>query len=170
MLERPVYVGIGECDCKRIDAKLYHVPGTELARRPVCAVCLIDRGFEVPAPRTADDLDEIDGRPTWKPLATAPTVEAVTALASEDQLDLGHGHLFAAVLDNNNQLVGWLHTHPDKRSPTGTLCQSFCAVRPLNGSPVHQIISVEPLTLLPSLLCRMCGAHGHVTNGRWEPC
>ena len=28
------------------------------------------------------------------------------------------------------QLVGWLHTHPDKRSPTGTLCQSFCAVRP----------------------------------------
>jgi hypothetical protein len=168
--ERPVYVGIGECDCKRVDVLLYHVPGTALALRPVCAFCLTDKGYTIPEPRTADDLEEIDGRPTWKPTTPTPSQETVEARASVDQLNLGHGHFFAAVIGADEHLVGWLHTHPDARSTTGVLCQSFCAVRPLNGSPVHQIVSVEPLTLLPSLLCRMCGAHGHVTNGKWEPC
>jgi hypothetical protein len=167
MTERPVYVGVGECDCKRIDTKLYHVPGTEFARRPVCAVCLVDHGFEVPTPRTADDLEEIDGRPTWKPMPTPPPLNP---LVHAGKLDLGYGHIFEAVLGSDEQLIGWLHTHPDARSLEGMLCQSFCAVRPLNGTPIHQVVSVDPLTLMPSLLCRTCGAHGHVTNGKWEPC
>jgi hypothetical protein len=166
MVERPVYVGIGECDCKRIDAQLYQVPRTLLAHRPVCAVCLVAQGFDVPAPRTADDIQEIDGRPSWKPTSPPPEM----ARADDPQLDLGHGHFFSPVIGADDQLVGWLHTHPDARTSSGVLCQSFCAVRPLNGSPIHQIISVEPLTLQPSLLCRMCGAHGHVTNGAWDPC
>lgn len=33
-----------------------------------------------------------------------------------------------------------------------------------------QIESVDPLTLSPSLLCRACGHHGFIRNGRWEPC
>lgn len=33
-----------------------------------------------------------------------------------------------------------------------------------------QIESVDPLTLSPSLLCRACGHHGFLRNGRWEPC
>jgi hypothetical protein len=165
MFERPVYVGVGECDCKRVDAKLYHVLGTDLAHRPVCEMCLAVRGYEVPVPRTADDLEEIDGRPTWKPPFTTPEPPVHAG-----QMRLGHGHFFEAVLGNDEQLVGWLHTHPDARDSSGMLCQSFCAVRPLNGTPVHQIICVDPLTLQPSLLCRTCGAHGHVTNGQWEPC
>jgi len=28
----------------------------------------------------------------------------------------------------------------------------------------------EPLTLTPSLRCRVCGDHGVVRAGRWEPC
>lgn len=164
MSERPVYVGVGECDCKRIDELLYHVPGTSLERRPVCCHCLVDRGFQIPESRTADDLTVVDGRPQWKRAATRPPEP------HEGKLDLGHGHLFEAVLDSEEQLVGWLHTHPDARTNDGTLCQSICAVRALNGAPVHQIVSVEPLTLIPSLKCRTCGAHGHVTNGTWEPC
>lgn len=168
MHERPVYVGVGECDCKRVDVRLFHVPGTNLAHRPLCVVCLAARGFTVPVPRTAEDIEEIDGRPSWRPIPTPPPLP--TPDPPPDRLDLGRGHFFEAVLGTDDQLVGWLHTHPDQRSAEGMLCQSFCAVRPLNGTPVHQIISVDPLTLTPSLKCRMCGAHGHVTNGRWEPC
>lgn len=86
------------------------------------------------------------------------------------RLDLGDGHSFEAVIGHDDHLVGWLHTHLDARSPTGMLCQSFCAVRPIDGAPVHQVLCADPLTLVPSLKCRMCGAHGNITNGRWESC
>lgn len=165
MFERPVYVGIGECDCKRVDEQLYHVPGTAIAHHPVCSFCLKDRGYEVPEPRTADDIAMVDGRPSWKPPTLFPEPEPYSG-----QLKLGHGHVFESVLDDKGQLIGWLHTHPDARSAEGMLCQSICAVRDLNGSPIHQVISVDPLTLIPSLKCRTCGAHGNVTNGKWEPC
>lgn len=31
------------------------------------------------------------------------------------------------------------------------------------------IVSRDPLTLTPSILCRACGNHGHITNGQWVP-
>ena len=31
------------------------------------------------------------------------------------------------------------------------------------------VVSWEPLTLEPSLLCRRCGDHGWVRGGRWVP-
>lgn len=31
----------------------------------------------------------------------------------------------------------------------------------------HTIVSVDPLTITPSLACEVCGWHGFVTNGRW---
>lgn len=31
------------------------------------------------------------------------------------------------------------------------------------------VISEEPLTLAPSIMCRRCSFHGHIVNGRWEP-
>lgn len=85
-------------------------------------------------------------------------------------IDLGRGHTFAPVTDAEDRLVGWVHTHRDARDPDGVLCQSFCAVRPIDGSPVHSILQADPLSLSPSLKCRTCGVHGHVTNGQWEPC
>lgn len=87
--------------------------------------------------------------------------------SDEPTLNLGSGHEFAPVIDVEDRLVGWLHTHPDARSSLGVLCQSFCAVRPIDNAPVHDIISVEPLTLSPSLRCRVCGAHGEVVKGVW---
>lgn len=32
-----------------------------------------------------------------------------------------------------------------------------------------QIVQAEPLTVTPSILCRMCGCHGFITNGEWVP-
>ncbi len=90
-------------------------------------------------------------------------------MTDDHEIPLGNGHVFAPVMDADDRLVGWLHTHPDARSDSGMLCQSFCAVRPVDGTPVHDILSAEPLTLSPSLKCRICGAHGEVVNGKWEP-
>jgi hypothetical protein len=84
-----------------------------------------------------------------------------------ESFSLGLGHYFKPVFDDRGQFVGWTHTHLD---PSGMACQSFCAVHEGYGAPVHQITQSEPLTLSPSLKCRMCGVHGNVINGRWEPC
>lgn len=153
MSARPVYLGFGECDCGRVDARLYRVPGSTIGTRPVCGTCLVALGYEVPKARTADDFDDASS----------------TVTPPDKSIDLGHGHTFQAVTGVDGKLVGWLHTHPDARD-ANVLCQSFCAVRPLNGCPVHQVAQEEPLTLTSSLRCRVCGAHGNVTSGRWEPC
>lgn len=159
MAMRPLYVGVGECRCGRLDTRLYYVPPLIPVTESMCSTCLLGRGYTEPEPRTAADLVSVDDKLEWK--ADEPLVHV-------GQMPLGHGHFFEAVLDKDDALIGWLHTHPDTRNPN-VLCQSFCVVRPFNGSPVHQVISADPLTLTPSLKCRTCGAHGEVINGAWEP-
>jgi hypothetical protein len=34
---------------------------------------------------------------------------------------------------------------------------------------VHELVSEDPLTVSPSLLCGRCGNHGFIRNGHWEP-
>jgi hypothetical protein len=34
---------------------------------------------------------------------------------------------------------------------------------------IWQVESWEPLTISPSLLCRICGHHGWIREGRWVP-
>ena len=33
----------------------------------------------------------------------------------------------------------------------------------------HTVVTREPLTIVPSILCPDCGLHGFVTNGVWVP-
>lgn len=37
------------------------------------------------------------------------------------------------------------------------------------GGHVWQVNQWEPLTLSPSLLCRTCGDHGFIRDGKWVP-
>jgi hypothetical protein len=83
-----------------------------------------------------------------------------------DTFDLGHGHSFTPVVDMNDQLIGWVHLH---RSPRGTECKSFRAVREGQGGPIYQIVQAKPLSLAPAIECSACGVHGRVTDGRWLP-
>lgn len=159
MTTRPLYVGVGECRCGRIDVRLYFVPSTTSTPDAICTTCLLERGYSEPEPRTAEDVVSVDGKLTWR--SEEPLVHV-------GKLELGYGHTFEVTLDSKDLLMGWLHTHPDARN-SSVLCQSFCAVRPLNGCPVHQVTCNDPLTLTPSLMCRTCGAHGNVTAGKWEP-
>jgi hypothetical protein len=32
------------------------------------------------------------------------------------------------------------------------------------------LVSIDPFTIAPSLLCRRCGHHGFIENGRWRIC
>lgn len=162
MSVRPIYVGVGECGCARLDVALYQLPGTPVTGRLACAWCLADQGLVVARPRTADDLELVDGVPRWKVPAPAPRTAAA-------ELALGAGHFFVAIFDADDVFVGWLHRHPHASADTATTCQTFCAVRYVEGVPIYRIDCADPLTLSPDVCCRLCGAHGRIVNGVWLP-
>jgi hypothetical protein len=70
--------------------------------------------------------------------------------------------------------VGLDYTHPGKE---GRRCAGFIyfdtpAVREtFEPSPniMWTVEQQEPLTLSPSLLCKACGHHGFIRDGRWVP-
>lgn len=39
----------------------------------------------------------------------------------------------------------------------------------VQGLKSWTLITLDPLTITPSLLCRVCGHHGFITNGKWVP-
>jgi hypothetical protein len=67
MSDRPSYVGIGTCDCKRMDVRLYRAPLENRPWRLACNQCLAAGGIETPKPRTADDIEvDEDGNMKWR--------------------------------------------------------------------------------------------------------
>ncbi len=77
-----------------------------------------------------------------------------------------------------NRLVdkadNWVAIHEFHRTPDGEWCSGFVAFDVpsdyLTGrEPKWQVESFDPLTLSPSLLCRACGHHGFIREGRWVP-
>lgn len=57
------------------------------------------------------------------------------------------------------------------RKPDGTWCYGFVQIdgRYMPHADSWDLIQEEPLTLSPSLLCRACGSHGFIREGRWVP-
>jgi len=92
--------------------------------------------------------------------------------------DLGGGHQARFY---RTSIAEWpigavdLHQTPDGR-PCG--CSLPFADSPVawrtqaDGSvlPGWQVVSYDPLTLVPSVVCPRCGAHGFIQAGRWLPC
>lgn len=49
-------------------------------------------------------------------------------------------------------------------------CGGFVGFRDRGiGDDRHQLVSTDPLTIAPSLLCYACPSHGFIHNGRWRP-
>lgn len=76
------------------------------------------------------------------------------------------------MLKVDEPLARWLIKHdceviPDPEDPEDGEIQKVC-VPALH--PDHVVVSEEPLTITPSLLCSVCGLHGFVTDGRWSGC
>lgn len=91
---------------------------------------------------------------------------------AEGRIDIGEGHSIRFV-EYRGDLRAGLHDYHQRPDGKGE-CQGFIT---FEGSawakefttpiPTWKVQSWEPLTLTPSLLCRSCGDHGHIRNGRW---
>lgn len=87
------------------------------------------------------------------------------------EIDLGNGYIGHLIMsDHHPSGYGALSiTHPKKDGSPG-----HCGhIATWDGSQPPErtwtLVSLEPLHLEPSLLCRICGDHGWVRDGRWVP-
>lgn len=82
---------------------------------------------------------------------------------------IGPKNWYCPVLDNEDNWVAIIEYHLEI---TGRICAGFV---PFNlkseifapRSAKWDVHSYDPLTLTPSLLCKVCGSHGFITEGRW---
>jgi hypothetical protein len=85
-------------------------------------------------------------------------------------VDIGSGHKISFA-EYQGEVAGITDWH---RKPDGAWCCGWVAFKGSKwekgfpqGIAAWNVTQREPLTLSPSLLCRACGDHGFITNGRW---
>lgn len=89
-----------------------------------------------------------------------------------DAIDIGHGHMIAFVTyeDEVCAINDW-----HRMADGATWCVGFVDFKgskwavqfgPETG---WTVVKREPLTLEPSILCRICRSHGFIRDGRWVP-
>ena len=90
-----------------------------------------------------------------------------------DQIDLGDGHTIEFSSYEGDHRAGAIVTH---KKPDGETCESFISFRGRAWATQFKdglaegswdLVSDDPVTLSPSLACRVCGDHGFVREGRW---
>jgi hypothetical protein len=65
-----------------------------------------------------------------------------------------------------HETVGVEYEHPDGK---GGKCLGWINFKGRGFDDGWEVISEMPLTLAPSLLCRACGHHGFIRDGKWVP-
>lgn len=87
----------------------------------------------------------------------------------ENAVDIGDGHRIVYV-DYEGEPAGVSDYH---QKADGTWCGGWVTfagsawARQFPNAPHWHVVSADPLTLAPSLLCRSCGDHGFIRDGRW---
>jgi len=92
----------------------------------------------------------------------------VPLYTASDWVDIGHGVSIQKRYRDGSLLEGgvaYRHPHPK----TGVTCEGWVSFRP-KWADAWDLLAEEPLTMSPSLLCRACGHHGFIENGKWRPC
>jgi hypothetical protein len=86
---------------------------------------------------------------------------------SHDAIDLGDGH--AMVLrEFQGEVAGIDLHHPGCPSPDFIPFTGRSWAREFNGRITSWEVGQDsPLTLSPSILCRACGDHGFIRDGKW---
>lgn len=80
-------------------------------------------------------------------------------------IDFGSGHRGSFIYHRSN-LAGIIEAH---RTTAGDLCAGSIYWKKVDDQHhVWNLISLEPLTLDPSIQCEACGAHGYIRNGQWQ--
>jgi hypothetical protein len=98
---------------------------------------------------------------------------ALLELSRKPCIPLAPKNAYSKVLDKNGN---WVAIHEWHWSGSD-VCGGFVAfdtpeARAITTpqAPKWTVESWDPLTLSPSLLCRSCGNHGFIRQGRWESC
>jgi hypothetical protein len=92
-----------------------------------------------------------------------------------EQLDLGHGVTARWASWARYERAGVIESHPRRGGDAGSRCEAALlfdlpGVRyAFSGRHVWTVEKWHPLTLSPSVLCRTCGNHGYIRDGRWLP-
>lgn len=85
-------------------------------------------------------------------------------------VDLGDGRGLWFVRKGDVDPWGAQYSHPDARE-SGRECGGYITFdgpeQRKESRPLWTVESWEPLTLTPSLLCKTCGSHGWIRNGKW---
>lgn len=77
---------------------------------------------------------------------------------------------YADVPDEPRYGLHLRHPTPDGAECAGAVTLDTEAARRVEpGRSTWAVASWDPLTITPSVLCRRCGHHGFVTDGRWVP-
>jgi hypothetical protein len=87
------------------------------------------------------------------------------AYSHSEWVDIGHG-VSIELRYADDVLGGVAYRHP---ASDGMQCEGYANIA---GRPFHEgwnVVSLDPLTLSPSLLCTACGHHGHIVDGKWVP-
>ncbi len=89
--------------------------------------------------------------------------------AADGWTDIGCGVWIMTFTEGNSQTPGGLiEAH---RNAAGEWCQGAIhfSGRGHSTPPLWDVVNATPLTLSPSLLCRTCGHHGFIRDGKWVP-
>lgn len=85
-----------------------------------------------------------------------------------DLIDIGDGHAIE-LREFAGEIAALDLHHPGCASPAFISFTGRSWARQFNGNiTTWEVEQDNPLTLSPSLLCRACGDHGFIRNGRWE--
>jgi hypothetical protein len=92
----------------------------------------------------------------------------MTAVRETEYVDIGHGvEIQRRYLNDALYGVSVLHsTKMGERCEGGAWVHFHGAVA---TNDVWQLVREEPLTISPSILCRACGLHGYIREGKWIP-
>lgn len=105
-------------------------------------------------------------------------IHSVRADEYPSLLIIGEGRVldFTAWLaeDGVRYIIGAIETHPSPKTRKACMGHIYFDVHELppdiaGESPRWDVESFSPLTLSPSILCRGCGNHGYIREGKWVP-
>jgi hypothetical protein len=92
-------------------------------------------------------------------------------MTERDEIDLGDNHTMIFSEYQGEKRVGANIVH---QAADGSKCQGWISfegrawANSFNGSiATWKVEQDEPITLSPSIACRVCGDHGYVRDGKW---
>ena len=101
---------------------------------------------------------------------TVTFAEGLASSSTGGEWDMGHQHYgYLIIHEGEPRGVGVMHPTPDGMFCGSSALWDVSMYAPGHEPPCWTLNSLEPVDISPSLLCRTCGDHGFVKQGRWVP-